>query len=105
MKSSQLFSVTQQLNDGVRMLQMQAHNNGGTIQLCHTSCVSCIRYRAVLVRNSRLSDQSLFNGGTLQTYLQSGEEKALPSMNSANSRHILTVKSWMDSNTNDGTKS
>lgn len=45
------------------MLQMQAHNNGGTIQLCHTSC-------------------SLFNGGTLQTYLQS-------------------VKSWMDSNTND----
>jgi len=45
------------------MLQMQAHNYSGTIQLCHTSC-------------------SLFNGGTLQTYLKS-------------------VKSWMDSNTND----
>jgi len=45
------------------MLQVQAHNQGGTIQLCHTSC-------------------SFFNGGTLQSYLQS-------------------VKSWMDSNTND----
>lgn len=31
--------VTQQLNDGIRMLQMQAHNQSGTIQLCHTSCV------------------------------------------------------------------
>jgi hypothetical protein len=42
---------------------MQAHNNSGTIQLCHTSC-------------------SLFNGGTLQSYLQS-------------------VKSWINSNPND----
>ena len=32
--------VTQQLDDGIRMLQMQTHNLGGTIQLCHTSCVS-----------------------------------------------------------------
>lgn len=32
-------AVTQQLNDGIRMLQMQAHNNSGTINLCHTSCV------------------------------------------------------------------
>lgn len=31
--------VTQQLNDGVRMLQSQAHNKDGMIQLCHTSCV------------------------------------------------------------------
>jgi hypothetical protein len=61
--TNQDYDVTQQLKDGVRMLQMQAHNNSGTIQLCHTSC-------------------SLFNGGTLQTYLQS-------------------VKSWMDSNPND----
>ena len=48
-------------------------------------------------------DQSLFNGGTLQTYLQSGKEKALPPMTALNSRHTYTVKSWMDSNTNDGT--
>lgn len=31
--------VTQQLTDGVRMLQMQAHNNSGDIYLCHTDCV------------------------------------------------------------------
>ncbi|KAF8481957.1 PLC-like phosphodiesterase [Russula ochroleuca] len=61
--TDQDYDVTQQLNDGIRMLQMQAHNNSGTIQLCHTSC-------------------SLFNGGTLQSYLQS-------------------VKSWINSNPND----
>ncbi|KAI0308193.1 PLC-like phosphodiesterase [Multifurca ochricompacta] len=50
--ANQDYNVTQQLNDGIRMLQMQAHNQGGTIQLCHTSC-------------------TLFNGGVLQNYLQS----------------------------------
>jgi len=43
--------ITQQLNDGIRMLQMQAHNNNGIIQLCHTSC-------------------SLFNGGSLEDTLK-----------------------------------
>ncbi|KAF9481650.1 PLC-like phosphodiesterase [Pholiota conissans] len=43
-------SITQQLNDGIRMLQMQAHNQNGVIRLCHTSC-------------------SLFDGGSLQDYL------------------------------------
>ncbi|KAK7463885.1 hypothetical protein VKT23_005820 [Stygiomarasmius scandens] len=47
---NQDYDVTQQLNDGIRMLQMQAHNNSGTIQLCHTSC-------------------ALYNGGTLEDYL------------------------------------
>jgi len=42
--------ITQQLNDGIRMLQMQAHNQSGVIRLCHTSC-------------------SLFDGGSLQDYL------------------------------------
>ncbi|KAF8913071.1 PLC-like phosphodiesterase [Gymnopilus junonius] len=42
--------ITQQLNDGIRMLQMQAHNETGGIRLCHTSC-------------------SLYDGGTLQAYL------------------------------------
>lgn len=32
--------VTQQLNDGIRMLQLQVHNSSGTLQLCHSSCVS-----------------------------------------------------------------
>jgi len=43
-------NVTQQLNDGVRMLQMQALLQNNEIFLCHTSC-------------------SLFNGGSLQDYL------------------------------------
>jgi len=42
--------ITQQLNDGIRMLQMQALNETGGIRLCHTSC-------------------SLYDGGTLQAYL------------------------------------
>lgn len=44
------FLVTQQLNDGIRMLQMQAHNANGTIRLCHSSCVSRFsEYVAVIV--------------------------------------------------------
>jgi len=43
-------NVTQQLNDGIRLLQVQALNQSGTIKLCHTSC-------------------SLLDGGTLQDYL------------------------------------
>ncbi|KIK48394.1 hypothetical protein CY34DRAFT_798209 [Suillus luteus UH-Slu-Lm8-n1] len=48
--TTQDYNITQQLNDGIRMLQMQAHNSNGVIHLCHTSC-------------------SLFDGGTLQAYL------------------------------------
>ncbi|KAF9460129.1 PLC-like phosphodiesterase [Collybia nuda] len=48
-------SITQQLNDGIRMLQMQAHLEKGEIRLCHTSC-------------------QLFDGGNLQSFL--GEVKA-----------------------------
>jgi len=47
---NQDYDVTQQLNDGIRLLQMQAHNSSGVIQLCHTNCF-------------------LYNGGTLETYL------------------------------------
>jgi hypothetical protein len=36
---NQYISVTRQLNMGVRFLQAQTHNEGGTIELCHTSCV------------------------------------------------------------------
>jgi len=43
-------SITQQLNDGIRMLQMQAHNEKNVIKLCHTSC-------------------ALYDGGTLKDYL------------------------------------
>ncbi|SAM84920.1 uncharacterized protein UBRO_05886 [Ustilago bromivora] len=48
-------SVTQQLNDGIRLLQVQAHKStnstsGSAIDLCHSSC-------------------QLENGGTLESYL------------------------------------
>ncbi|OSD03202.1 PLC-like phosphodiesterase [Trametes coccinea BRFM310] len=47
---NQDYNITQQLNDGVRMLQSQAHNSNGVIHLCHTSC-------------------GLYDGGSLQDYL------------------------------------
>jgi len=47
---NQDYDVTQQLNDGIRMLQMQAHNSSGVIHLCHTNC-------------------GLLDGGTLADYL------------------------------------
>ncbi|KAH9858064.1 PLC-like phosphodiesterase [Lenzites betulinus] len=47
---NQDYNITQQLNDGVRMLQSQAHNKSGVIHLCHTSC-------------------GLYDGGSLQDYL------------------------------------
>lgn len=49
-----LVAVTRQLNDGIRLLQSQVHNNSGVIQLCHTSC-------------------ALYNGGPLSDYLIQGE--------------------------------
>jgi hypothetical protein len=48
-------------------------------------------------------NQSLFDGGTLQTYLKSGEEKHSHPQLAPNFLMCLTVKSWMDSNPNDGT--
>ncbi|KAF2692208.1 PLC-like phosphodiesterase [Lentithecium fluviatile CBS 122367] len=36
--SNQQFGVTQQLNDGIRVLQGQAHLVNGTLYYCHTSC-------------------------------------------------------------------
>lgn len=44
--------VTQQLTDGVRMLQMQAHNNSGDIYLCHTACVSTYTIRRTVLLES-----------------------------------------------------
>lgn len=43
--------ITTQLNNGIRMLQMQAHRQDGAIRLCHTNC-------------------ALFDGGLLNDYLQ-----------------------------------
>lgn len=48
--SNQALPVLQQLNDGVRMLQGQAHIVNGTLYYCHTSC-------------------DLLNAGTVEDYL------------------------------------
>ncbi|KAL2427037.1 putative secreted protein [Exophiala dermatitidis] len=48
--ANQMLDVETQLNDGIRMLQFQAHLVNGTMYLCHTSC-------------------DLLNAGTLESYL------------------------------------
>lgn len=37
--ANQNYTVTTQLNNGVRLLQNQVHNSSGVLHLCHTSCV------------------------------------------------------------------
>ncbi|KAJ7161349.1 PLC-like phosphodiesterase [Mycena crocata] len=64
---NQDYDITQQLTDGIRMLQMQAHNQSGVIQLCHTSCL-------------------LFNGGTLEDYL-----KKVKTWMDANTEEVVTL--------------
>ncbi|CAE7172344.1 unnamed protein product [Rhizoctonia solani] len=49
--ANQDYNVTQQLTDGIRMLQVQAHLQNGAIRLCHTSCL-------------------LLDGGSLTDYLK-----------------------------------
>lgn len=66
-------NVTQQLDDGIRMLQLQAHNQSGVIELCHTSC-------------------GLLDGGSLQTYLTS--VKSWLQANPDNVVSLLIVNSY-----------
>jgi hypothetical protein len=49
--SNQAVGVTEQLNDGIRMLQGQVHYVNGTLYYCHTSC-------------------HIQNGGTVEEYLR-----------------------------------
>jgi len=48
--ANQDYGVTQQLTDGIRLLQNQVHSQNGTLELCHTSCL-------------------LYDGGSLASYL------------------------------------
>jgi len=48
--ANQDYDVTQQLNDGIRLLQLQTHSESDGIHCCHTSCL-------------------LFDGGLLSDYL------------------------------------
>ncbi|KAF7290178.1 PLC-like phosphodiesterase [Mycena indigotica] len=59
--------IPTQLGLGVRMLQSQAHMNGGVIHFCHTSC-------------------ALFDGGTVLAYLQT-----VKSWLDANPNEVLTL--------------
>lgn len=49
--ANQDYDVTQQLTDGIRLLQVQAHLQNGAIRLCHSSCL-------------------LFDGGLFSDYLK-----------------------------------
>lgn len=53
--SNQMLDVTTQLNDGIRMLQLQVHDQNGTLYMCHTSC-------------------DLLNMGPLEDYLRTVRE-------------------------------
>ncbi|KAI6008378.1 PLC-like phosphodiesterase [Pisolithus orientalis] len=65
--ANQDYNISQQLKDGIRMLQVQAHNQSGTIELCHTSCL-------------------LYDGGPLSAYLQT-----VKSWLDANPNDVLSI--------------
>ncbi|KAI6031557.1 PLC-like phosphodiesterase [Pisolithus microcarpus] len=58
---------SQQLKDGVRMLQVQVHNQSGTLELCHTSCL-------------------LYDGGPFSAYLET-----VKSWLDANPNEVLSI--------------
>ncbi|KAI6007145.1 PLC-like phosphodiesterase [Pisolithus albus] len=65
--ANQDYNISQQLKDGVRMLQVQVHNQSGTIELCHTSCL-------------------LYDGGPFSTYLET-----VKSWLDANPNEVLSI--------------
>ncbi|QRV83114.1 hypothetical protein RhiJN_11130 [Ceratobasidium sp. AG-Ba] len=65
--ANQDYDVTQQLTDGIRLLQLQAHNQNGAIRLCHSSCL-------------------LLDGGLLSDYL-----KKVKSWMDSNPSEVVTI--------------
>ncbi|KIO29327.1 hypothetical protein M407DRAFT_21547, partial [Tulasnella calospora MUT 4182] len=65
--ANQDYGVTQQLTDGVRMLQNQVHLQNGALRLCHTSCL-------------------LYDGGLLTDYL-----KKVKTWMDANPNEVVTI--------------
>ncbi|KIY69138.1 PLC-like phosphodiesterase [Cylindrobasidium torrendii FP15055 ss-10] len=65
--ANQDYDVTQQLKDGIRLLQLQVHNNNNVLQLCHSEC-------------------SFYNGGTLEDYL-----KKVKTWMDANTNDVVTI--------------
>ncbi|KAJ7596669.1 PLC-like phosphodiesterase [Mycena floridula] len=68
--ANQDYDVTQQLTDGIRLLQLQVHNQAGVLQLCHSDC-------------------GFLNAGTLESYL--GKVKTWMDANSNDVVSILIV--------------
>ena len=102
-RGSQLFIVTQQLNDGIRMLQMQAHNQSGIIQLCHSTCVCSLsptNYFINLTIIIRLFTMAAHYKITLIQVLNLFLLKLSPTH-----KATLLVKAWMDENPTEGTLS
>ncbi|KAG8745491.1 hypothetical protein FRC10_007838 [Ceratobasidium sp. 414] len=65
--ANQDYDVTQQLTDGIRLLQVQAHNQNSAIRLCHSSCL-------------------LYDGGLLSDYL-----KKVKSWMDKNPTEVVTI--------------
>ncbi|KAI6136450.1 PLC-like phosphodiesterase [Pisolithus sp. B1] len=65
--TNQDYNISQQLKDGIRMLQVQVHNQSGTIELCHTSCI-------------------LYDGGPFSAYLET-----VKSWLDANPNEVLSI--------------
>lgn len=92
-------TVTQQLKDGIRLLQVQTHNLNGQIQLCHTSCV-------------RIRRTTRMTFGLTVLFKVAVQWRNLDGL--FGRRHVLilvkyncvlmwlAVKTWMDANPNDG---
>ncbi|KAF8594798.1 PLC-like phosphodiesterase [Ceratobasidium sp. AG-I] len=65
--ANQDYDVTQQLKDGIRLLQLQAHLQNGAIRLCHSSCL-------------------LLDGGLLSDYL-----KKVKTWLDANANEVVSI--------------
>ena len=84
------------------MLQLQAHNQSGTITLCHTSCVSPARHHTC---NSGSDCGRVSPSSTEEHYRVTSNQVRGVHRNpqlAPNACPTLTVKFWMDSNTNEG---
>jgi hypothetical protein len=92
------FSVTQQLNDGIRMLQMQAHNSSGVIHLCHTSCVRDVHVVPIMpyslcCSHSLMAELFRLTLRLVRINIRLQLAFLIP---------LYTVKAWLDANPNEG---
>jgi hypothetical protein len=82
--ANQNYTVETQLNNGIRLLQVQAHMNNNEVHLCHTSQVSAFPSSPLPFADlvHPLYSCLLLDAGTFTSYL-------------------TTVKTWLDANPNE----